>query len=65
MDVGRWSNSSKVNPPLAPRRFTVGCPSTEARINVDRLDLAEGRKGRFHIETTDNVPWSACIQVPE
>ncbi|WP_138054510.1 hypothetical protein [Streptomyces marianii] len=45
--------------------FTVDCPSTEARINVNQLDLAEGRRGRFHIETTDNVQWIASIQVPK
>ncbi|GAB2789055.1 hypothetical protein GCM10027073_21570 [Streptomyces chlorus] len=44
--------------------FTVDCPSTEARINVNQLDLAEARKGRFHIETTDRVRWIASIQVP-
>lgn len=44
--------------------FTVDCPSTEARINVNQLDLAEGRKGRLHIETTDNVRWIASIRVP-
>lgn len=44
--------------------FTVDCPSDEARINVNQLDLAEGRKGRLHIETADRVRWIASIQVP-
>ncbi|MEU5221931.1 hypothetical protein AB0G55_04585 [Streptomyces toyocaensis] len=44
--------------------FTVDCPSDEARINVNQLDLAEGRKGRLHIETADRVRWTASIQVP-
>ncbi|WP_406726017.1 hypothetical protein WJ438_17060 [Streptomyces sp. GD-15H] len=45
--------------------FTVDCPSTEVRINVNQLDLVEGRKGRFRVETSDNVRWTADIQVPD
>ncbi|WP_187645690.1 hypothetical protein [Streptomyces sp. TRM49041] len=45
--------------------FTVDCPSTEVRINVNQLNLAEGRKGRFHIETSQAVRWTADIQVPD
>ncbi|GLF99442.1 hypothetical protein [Streptomyces yaizuensis] len=45
--------------------FTIDCPSTEARISVNQLDLSEGRKGRFHIEAADSVRWMANIQVPD
>lgn len=45
--------------------FTVSCPSTTPRMSANQLDLAEGGKGRFHIETAGNVRWSASIQVPE
>ncbi|MFC9262750.1 hypothetical protein ACFT25_23410 [Streptomyces hydrogenans] len=46
-------------------KFSIDCPGNEVRINVNQLDLAEGRKGRFHIETTDHVQWIADIQAPD
>ncbi|MEU8522673.1 hypothetical protein [Streptomyces sp. NPDC048577] len=45
--------------------FTVDCPSTEARFSVNQLDLAEGRKGRFRVESADSVQWIASIQVAD
>lgn len=46
-------------------QFVVDCPTDEARIGVNQLDLADSRKGRLHIETTDDVRWTADIQVPK
>ncbi|WP_189954314.1 hypothetical protein [Streptomyces roseolus] len=45
--------------------FTITCPSDKSHIGVNQLDLAESRKGRFHIETTSHVEWIADIQVPD
>ncbi|MEU2506011.1 hypothetical protein ABZ621_15005 [Streptomyces sp. NPDC007863] len=45
--------------------FVITCPSDKSHIGVNQLDLAETRKGRFHIETTSHVQWIADIQVPD
>ncbi|MFF6789115.1 hypothetical protein ACVW0K_004065 [Streptomyces filamentosus] len=45
--------------------FTITCPSNKVHLGVNQLDLAEGRKGRFRIETTDHVQWIADIQTPD
>ncbi|MFI8421788.1 hypothetical protein [Streptomyces sp. NPDC085479] len=46
-------------------KFSIECPSHEVRVNVNQLDLAEGRQGRFRIETTDHIQWIADIQIPD
>ncbi|MFY1677743.1 VCBS domain-containing protein [Streptomyces sp. WMMC905] len=43
--------------------FTVDCPSTENRIGVNQLDLAEGREDRFTVEVADTVRWYVSVQV--
>ncbi|WP_161492114.1 hypothetical protein [Streptomyces thermolilacinus] len=45
--------------------FVVECPSTEVRVNVNQLDLADSRRGRFHIEAPESVRWTADIQAPD
>ncbi|MCH0542357.1 hypothetical protein I3F58_22950 [Streptomyces sp. MUM 203J] len=45
--------------------FTLECTDRGIGNNVNQLDLAEGRSGRFRVTTTQDVRWAADIQVPE
>ncbi|MFJ9701920.1 hypothetical protein [Streptomyces fradiae] len=46
-------------------RFTVTCGGTESGTYANRLDLGTGGEGRFHVETSDTVRWTADVQVRE